>query len=584
MDIFKTCQTINSLISSDEERAREELIKLLDYCKNQEVPYDELINHLIRQLGLYPYLDTETSSWQENFIYEAFKVDIGDEEPITLHREQSSVLKDLINGKSLAVIAPTSFGKSFIIDAFITLNKPKNIAIIVPTIALTDETRRRLQKKFSNQYKIITTSEIELGEKNIFIFPQERALNYVDKIENLDILVIDEFYKASAKFDKERSKSLLSVILKLGKKAKQKYFLAPNISSIRQNPFTEGMEIRKINFSTVFLKIYNSYEDIGKDDKESKLLELLNEINGKTLIFAGTHPEIKKVSNILNKINFLDNRLLTQFSEWIASNYSSEWSLVNLVKNGTGVHHGRLHRSLSQIQIKLFDEDNGLKNIISTSSIIEGVNTSAKSVILWNKKYSKLNYFDYKNLIGRGGRMFKHFIGEIYLLEKPPKEEEVQLSLEMPKELINEEDRENIRSDQLEHIIDFHREMSEKLGFDSYAKLKKRGFFENHDWVAIKSLIDDMQKDPQGWNGLIFLNNQNPEKWGGLLHKIKKLYKVPSHQTKLVNFTKYASQNWNKTIPKILKDGMSIEDFFEFEKTMSFNLANAINCVNILQQ
>jgi reverse gyrase len=177
MDIFKTCQIINDFIPSNEERAREELIKLLDHCKSENIPYNELINHLIRQLGLYPYLHTETSSWQDKFIHEAFKVNIGGHKTRTLHREQSSVLKDLISGKNLAIIAPTSFGKSFIIDAFIALKQPKNIAIIVPTIALTDETRRRLQRKFSNQYKIITTSEVELSEKNIFIFPQERALH-----------------------------------------------------------------------------------------------------------------------------------------------------------------------------------------------------------------------------------------------------------------------------------------------------------------------------------------------------------------------------------------------------------------------
>jgi replicative superfamily II helicase len=136
--------------------------------------------------------------------------------------------------------------------------------------------------------------------------------------------------------------------------------------------------------------------------------------------------------------------------------------LVNLIKKGTGIHNGRLHRSLSQIQIKLFDEDNGLKNIISTSSIIEGVNTSAKNVILWNKNYSKLNYFGYKNLIGRGGRMFKHFIGEIYLLEEPPKKKEIQLSLEMPKELIDESDiSNNIDDVKRQAIVDFHVEMRE---------------------------------------------------------------------------------------------------------------------------
>ncbi len=587
MDIFETCQTINNLISSNEERAREELIKLLDFCESQKIPYDELVNHLIRQLGLYPYLDTKTSSWQENFVYEAFKVDIGGQIK-TLHREQSSVLKDLISGKNLAIIAPTSFGKSFIIDAFIALKQPKNIAIIVPTIALTDETRRRLQKKFSNQYKIITTSEVELSEKNIFIFPQERALHYVDKIAELDMLVIDEFYKASADFDKQRSTSLLNTILKLGKKSKQKYFLAPNITKIKSNPFTEGMEIERIDFNTVFLNIHDSYKTIKNNDKKSELLKILNNTEYKTLIYAGTYPQITELSGIaIDDFPDLDSSLLNDFSQWVATNYSQDWELVNLIKKGTGVHNGRLHRSLSQIQIKLFDEDNGLKNIISTSSIIEGVNTSAKNVIFWGKKNGQpnLKYFGYKNLIGRGGRMFKHFIGEIYLLEKPPIDKEIQLSLEMPKELI---DGDNIPHDtndaKQQEAIDFHSEMRNKLGPSSYKKLKSQSFFEDNKWSVIKSLIDDMQQDQNSWNGLIYLNNEDPEKWTNLLHKIKKLCKVDGHQTKLVNFTKLASQSWNKTIPELLSDEMDIEEFFEFEKTMCFGLANAINCVNILQQ
>jgi replicative superfamily II helicase len=433
MDIFKACQIINDHIPLDEEKAREKLIKLLDHCKSKKIPYNELINHLIRRLGLYPYLDTKTSSWQENFVYEAFKVNIGDQIK-TLHREQSSVLKDLMSGKNLAIIAPTSFGKSFIIDAFIALKQPKNIAIIVPTIALTDETRRRLQRKFSNQYKIITTSEVELSEKNIFIFPQERALHYVDKIAELDMLVIDEFYKASADFDKDRSISLLNIILKIGQKAKQKYFLAPNISEIKANPFTGNMEIKRINFSTVFLNIHHNYTTISNNNKKTELLKILRSTNDKTLIYAGTYREIDNLSEIMeDKFSDLSNVSLDDFSQWVAGNYSKNWKLVNLIKKGTGIHNGRLHRSLSQIQIKLFNEGGGLKNIISTSSIIEGVNTSAKNIIFWGKKngQSNLNYFGYKNLIGRGGRMFKHFIGEIYLLERPPADEAVQLSLKM---------------------------------------------------------------------------------------------------------------------------------------------------------
>jgi hypothetical protein len=585
MNIFETCQIINSLISSDEVKAREKLIKLLDYCKSQEIPYDELVNHLIRQLGLYPYLDIKTSSWQENFVHEAFKVDIGGQTK-TLHREQSSVLKDLLNGNNLAIIAPTSFGKSFIIDAFIALKQPKNIAIIVPTIALTDETRRRLQSKFSKKYKIITTSEVELSEKNIFIFTQEKALHYVNKIAELDMLVVDEFYKASADFDKQRSTSLLNIILKLGKKSKQKYFLAPNISEIKSNPFTEGMSIRRIDFNTVFLNIHDSYEAINNiDDKRLKLLEILQNTSYKTLIYAGTFPEIDKLSKIMKEnLPDLNHQSLGDFSQWVADNYSNNWELVDLINKGIGVHNGRLHRSLSQIQIKLFDEDDGLKNIISTSSIIEGVNTSAKNVIFWGKGWPNLKYFGYKNLIGRGGRMFKHFIGEIYLFEEPPREEEIQLSLEMPKELIDVDNSTMDNTGIQKEVVDFHTHIKEQLGQEIYTKLRNQSFFEENDWVLIKALVDDMKEKPYGWNGLNYLNTSDIENWNRLLHKVLRIVKIAPYQ-ELVEFTKISSFNWSKSIPDLINElDILVEKFFELEKKLSFNVSNAFNCVNILQK
>src|SRR5690554_743309 len=147
MDIFETCQLINDHLTSNQEvQARNELIKLLDYHERNEIEYSPLVNHLIRETGLYPYLNTNTANWEDRFVYEAFKVDTGNEKS-TLHREQSSLLKRLVNGENIAVSAPTSFGKSFVIDAFIAITNPNNVVIIVPTIALTDETRRRLYKK-----------------------------------------------------------------------------------------------------------------------------------------------------------------------------------------------------------------------------------------------------------------------------------------------------------------------------------------------------------------------------------------------------------------------------------------------------
>jgi len=593
MEIFQECNDINNLIKNDEFEARNRLIRLLDHHKQSNVEYTPLLNNLIRQLGLYPYLRVESSSWQDRFIHEAFKVDIGKEIAVTLHKEQSFVLKKLLNGENLAISAPTSFGKSFIIDAFITIKKPKNIVIIVPTIALTDETRRRLQNKFSYKYKIITTSDVELSENNIFVFPQERALNYVNKIETLDMLVIDEFYKADSNFDKERSVSLKNAILKFKKQAKQQYFLAPNISKLKNNPFTEGMEFIEINFNTVFLQEHRLYKSItNEDEKKQALITTLDTVPGKSLIYAGTYTEIDKVLDIiLNNSKDKSNEKNVLFSKWLSDNYSSQWPLVEAVKNNTGIHNGRLHRSLSQIQIKLFEDDDGLKNIVSTSSIIEGVNTSAKNVILWKNKNGQfnLNYFSYKNLIGRGGRMLKHFIGDIYIFDKPPEEQEIQLSLDMPNELVDERQiPSDIDEKHRSSIIEFHQAMAELLGNGFYNELKKDGFFENNNWEFINDLTIDMTENPASWNGLNNLNANNVSEWDRFLYKIKKLAKIKGKHKEFVEFTKISSQSWNKTIPVLINElsihSMGLNEFFEQEKKVTFGLSNALSCVNTLQK
>src|SRR5690554_4014978 len=431
--IFEDCQVINDLLIANRENdARQELIKLLDFHEINEIEYTPLVNHLIRETGLFPYLDPDTPHWAERFVYDAFKVDVGEETPLTLHREQSFLLKRLLEGKNIAVGAPTSFGKSLVIAAFTKIKKRKNVLIIVPTIDLTDETRRRLFNKFASEYKIITTTEVEPADKNIFIFPQERAINYLNKVEYFDIMIIDEFYKASKNFDKERSPSLIKAIIKLGNKSNQRYFLAPNISSLEENPFTKEMEFIKLDFNTVFLDVQELYQEIERDEqkKTEKLIEILKAQDTKSLIYAGTYANIDTLSNIINiRFEEKNSELLNNFSKWLSKNYSYNWSLTNSVKRGTGIHNGRLHRSLSQIQVKLFEEENGLNNIISTSSIIEGVNTSAENVILWMNKNGRsgLNDFTYRNIIGRGGRMFRHFIGKIYILDKPPTSEQTQI-------------------------------------------------------------------------------------------------------------------------------------------------------------
>lgn len=598
MDVFGQCHRVNDLlIEGNDSFARDELIQLLDQLRQGGVAYTPLVNRLIRDVGLFPYIDPESSSWEEKYVFEAFKSDVGEAEPVTLHREQSRLLNKLLAGESIAVSAPTSFGKSFVIDSFISLREPNTVVIIVPTIALADETRRRLQRKFSAHFKIITTSDQRLAEKNIFVFPQERAIGYIALLNHIDILIVDEFYKAGAAFDKDRSPSLIRAIMSLSEVADQRYFLAPNINELQGGPFTEGMEFLRLDFHTVFLEKNDLYPEIGNDaeKKNAALLGILGANHGKTLIYAGTYANVERISNLLTaSLSTPERELLTQFRAWLAKNYDPNWSLTNLVAKGVGVHNGRLHRSLSQIQVRLFEEDQGIDRIISTSSIIEGVNTSAEIVILWSNKNGnvRINDFTYKNIIGRGGRMFRHFVGKIFILEEPPAETNVQLELEMPEDLLGTFDETafeiELSRDQVAAIESYRAEMTGLIGNENYEYFQAADVLQSSSSDLILRIARETRTNHNSWNGLLYLNSPDTENWDRLLYKLIDFHRGSwgVRYRDYVAFVKVLSENWIKSIPEMLAElnrhDISIDQFFELERHTTFRLASLLGDVQTI--
>jgi hypothetical protein len=596
--VFAQCAIVNHHIEcGDEQAARDSLIQILDYCQSQDIEPPSVVNALTRMVGLYPYLRTGLS-WDERFLLSAFTADAGDGE-VVLHREQASVLKMLLSGADLALSAPTSFGKSFIVDAFISIKRPRNVLIIVPTLALADETRRRLHVKFGRKLKVITATEDDPSEKgNIFIFPQERAISYAEKMPDLDLLIVDEFYKASREFDKDRSAPLIRAILKFGAKSKQRYFLAPNIASLSDSPFTDGMTFHRVDFNTVFLRKHEIYRKIGKgpEAKTHALTEILKSHSGKTLVYAGTYSAIKEVATaLLDQFEHRGSDLLEGFRQWLVENYGPNWLLPRLMRRGVGVHNGQLHRSISQLQVKLFEESEGIQVLLSTSSIIEGVNTSAQNVILWKNKNgaSRLTDFEYRNIIGRSGRMFRHFVGEVFILEAPPAEQENQLHLELPDELIGLPDIEDgykLDVSQKSRADEFKREVSQLLdGRDSDDVLRAYNV-QTSNASLVKRILTDLRRNPRSWNGLSYLNSDDPEEWSYTLFKV--LYLDPgawdTTYTKFVAFTKVVSRNWVRTIPELLDEladhDIDLELFFKLERNVSYKLAALVGDLNTLQR
>lgn len=602
MDSFDSCVDISNLLTQGKKNeARECLIKLLD--RIGEGNYESYVNSLIREVGLFPYMQYERAHWTDRFAYNSFRVDIGRGIKKTLHIEQSKILKKLLKGESLAVSAPTSFGKSYIVDSYISIKKPSNVMIIVPTLALTDEIRRRIYSRFSDDYKIITSAGATPSKKNIYIFPQERAIHYAAEIDELDLLVVDEFYKASSGFDKDRSISLQRAILAYRFKSKQQYYLAPNIDIVIDNQLIGDVEFYKTDFCTVFLNKWPLYKTYEKTDenKSKKLLEIIDFTSDKTLIYSGTHKETKKVSEVIKNITNQSQEiktLLNDFSDWLRVNYTPNWELPNLIEKGVGIHNGLLHRTLSQIQVNLFEQKvGGIDILISTSSIIEGVNTSAKNIIIWKNKNgpSNLDDFTFKNIMGRGGRMFKHFVGNVFILEQPPQGIENQLELEIPDGLlvnVNPHSGVQLTEEQLAYLKSYKEEIDHYIDSDKFQRLIDSNKFSTSNSEVLKRIAKSIKEKPSDWACLKYLNSQSEVKWRSALFKVLQArfnndaFPLGLKHTKIVDFICSLSNNWGLDFSEILNmsdpESINIDKFFQLERFVTYSLSSLLSDINLL--
>ena len=123
--------------------------------------------------------------------------------------------------------------------------------------------------------------------------------------------------------------------------------------------------------------------------------------------------------------------------EWLASNYHPDWAVARGFLTGVGVHHGKVPRAVAQFAVRQFNKG-VLPFLVCTSTLIEGVNTKAKNVIVFDNRVAqkKFDFFTFNNIRGRSGRMLRHFVGRVYLFNAPPQED--LPSVDIP--LVNQDD------------------------------------------------------------------------------------------------------------------------------------------------
>jgi hypothetical protein len=476
---FKIYKYCSELIIENENNAQRLIVNILANKNKFDKQLEYILADLIEGVGFYPYIEKEKlpiDSTDALFRTAYHKSDNLDK---VLHEDQKYLLSLINSDKNVIVSAPTSFGKSLLIEEIVATRKFLNIIVIQPTLALLDETRRKLMK-YEEYYKLIvrTSQEASIEKGNLLLLTAERVNEYKN-LPEINLIIIDEFYKLSAKRDDERADSLNNAFNYVLKTFNPKfYLLGPNIDSISEG-FVEkyNATFYKTLSSLVDTKVIDIYSQHKKffdkprkfkKYKEDILFELLLSLSDEqSIIYCSSPSRVRYLSNkflaFLLEKGIVKNNNELDIIEWIRINVSPEWSLINLLKNEIGIHDGALQKHITSTIIEYFNSQK-LKYLFCTTTIIEGVNTSAKNIIYFDStkgNRSPIDYFDYSNIKGRAGRLMVHYIGKIYNFNPIP--ENKQVIIDIPFFEQNPISDEVLINLEINEVKEINREQSQKI-------------------------------------------------------------------------------------------------------------------------
>lgn len=405
-------------------------------------------------------------------------------EGVTLHRYQKEILDRFQQNQRnrYFLSASTSFGKTFLIYEILRKMKYRNIALIFPTISLLSENLFKIYTSSEYQwikecYDIHTLSEMEeLGRNNLFIYTPERFLSFLDKSDaiELDFVFVDEVYKLDNGFiideipqENERDIAYRIALYELLKNDRTDALLVgPYIIFPKEEYLNYTSSFKAFLDRYKFIPIdYNNYDIVSKKEitinqalkidvenefklefsgksKTVHVIELVKQLldrNENTIIYCSqkylTEKWAKDIINNLELIDINNDRIISltnHIGTLFAEGKGAQWIVAKALKKGIGIHHGLVPKYIQQEIISLFN-DGILKILICTTTITEGVNTTAKNmIVLSGKKGTKdLKKFDALNIEGRAGRFMSHYKGRVFILDnaftKLKKEEDVLL-------------------------------------------------------------------------------------------------------------------------------------------------------------
>jgi hypothetical protein len=366
---------------------------------------------------------------------------------------------------------PTSMGKSFIVrmflkDEIILQGAKKNYAFIVPTKALVNEVRRSIINDLGdnlgkNNYSVVTAaSDMSLEEKDhnfIFVLTPERLLYLlISKPEiGVDYLFVDEAHKLSGK--NSRAPFYYKVVDMLLKRPQPPHFIfaSPNIpnpqvylrlmndaiacgdDSKLASVFSPVIQVKfLIDFKGQSISVYNDKTEqpiivatlkkqgISLKDMllriEAKNMRLPSEQRSQTIIYYnGRNKAIDAARTYADLPEVVDKHdpELEALSKDISAEVHGDYYLADLIKKGVAYHIGYLPASI-RTRIESLFRSGKITMMFCTSTLLEGVNLPADNLFITDNKIfrSVMNPVDFRNLIGRVGRISYNLYGNVFFV------------------------------------------------------------------------------------------------------------------------------------------------------------------------
>lgn len=348
------------------------------------------------------------------------------------------------------IVAPTSYGKSELIIHKVEYNLDKNICIIVPTKSLLAQTRKGLLKNSTirnSRNKIITHPDMlnEISGNFIAVLTQERLLRFLQKHTdlNFDIVLVDEAHNLIENDVREiLTIQDLKILKKRNKKVKFYYFtpflvepnklkIFPN-EKLLENKIKEFIKVEKYFYCDLLsenkeLNIYDQFLNesfyIEENNSITNTFNFINKNAAKKNIIYLNRP--KHVESFTNSIeNQIENSEEIQKVQNALKEYLHEdYNLIKSIGNGVVYHHGGMPENVRQYVENAFSKIREIKYVVTTSTLLQGVNIPAEKIFLLTTiigKNKNLNASQFKNLAGRACRfseVFNEETGTLKLLE-----------------------------------------------------------------------------------------------------------------------------------------------------------------------